>query len=65
VTYEVIDIDTHNTIDSFATEDEARQAVKEMLARNDSRAETLALVAFDEQGEAVQLTPVSALLELV
>jgi hypothetical protein len=65
MTFEIIDTDTQNTLDSFDNEDDARRAVQEMLGRDDSRLETLALVAFDERGEAVQLTPAAALVELV
>ena len=55
MTYEIINAVTTNTVASFASEDEARVAFERILAADDEHAAELALVAFDDAGEALEL----------
>jgi hypothetical protein len=57
MTYELINTITTNTLASFASEVEAREALERFRATDQKFGETLELVAFDDEGLAVDEEP--------
>jgi hypothetical protein len=55
MTYELINTLTANTLASFDTEDEARAALEEFTEADEPFASTLQIVAFDDDGLAVEV----------
>jgi len=53
MTYELINTSTTNTLASFLTEAEAREALERFRAADEQFASTLTLVAFDDDGLAL------------
>jgi hypothetical protein len=60
MTYELINTLTTNTLGSFDSEEEARDALARFQASDARFAANLALVAFDEEGLAVDAVEVEA-----
>jgi hypothetical protein len=56
MTYELINATTSNTLASFTSEAEARSALERFKESDERFAATLMLVAFDDEGLAVDMT---------
>lgn len=57
MTYELINQVTSNSVAAFAREQEALEAFQRLAAEDAGLADSLLLVAFNDEGEAVEAVP--------